>query len=71
MIMAKRLQTFFLEDYARINKMNLLMSVIQKQHKKLLYLDKLHKFENKSLHFAFMFACPLALSFDSQNQTKI
>ncbi len=45
--------------------MNRLQELIKYHNSKLNSLDKIRK---ANIHFAFMFACPLAMSFDSQNE---
>ena len=67
--MTKRLEIFFEQDAKRISKMNLMSSIVQRQRQKIVGLSKQRKAEEKDIHFAFMFACPLALSFDVQNKT--
>ena len=51
--------------------MNNLQAVIKKQNSQIASLLRKNKAEKKELHFAFMFACPLVLSFVDNNSTKL
>jgi len=64
MVLTKRMKIFFEQDAKRISKMNVLQSIVQRQREKIVALGKQRRAEEKDVHFAFMFACPLALSFD-------
>ena len=70
-ILAKRIQSFHNEETQLVKKMNYLQDVIQQQNQQITLLVRQHKAEKKELHFAFMFACPLVLSFVANNSTKL
>lgn len=71
LIMTKRLQMFAEDEAKRIEKMNQIVKQINWQQRRLFQLDRERRKTEKSLHFAFMFACPLALSFDSKSSNKL
>ena len=71
MILSKRLKIMNELDHNRIKHMNHLLAFIQKQDAKIRSLEKFRRTDQETLHFAFMFACPLALTFESKHRTQL